>query len=245
MSNALTLYNLPGDIYDHLSEFLDNKSLFVLLMLSPRHITVSKYLLQQRKWRQKSMEHWAEVGDLKAVQYLHRRFKCEPLYLETMRRALENAAENGHLEVVKFLRGTGAAAFHALSLYEYHKHPTDVCCGNGHLEVVKFLHSVGTVFREQALSEAAANGHLEMVKFLHGIGVVGNKYVTWTMYWATQNGHLEVVQFLQSIGYNTDHMEAKMQLLHGIGRSKSICKIDFFLNNDLKNKPKPKNGCRN
>jgi len=84
-----------------------------------------------------------------------------------------------------------------------------------------------------------------MVKFLHGIGVGGNKYVTWTMYWATQNAHSEVVQFLQSIGYNTDNMEAKMQLLHGIGRSKSIYKIDFFLNNDLKNKPKPKNGCRN
>jgi hypothetical protein len=77
-ARALTLYNLPGDIYDTLSDFLDDKSLFVLLTLSPRRITVAKHLLQHRKWRKQPMEHWAQVGNLKALQYLHHRLgrKC-------------------------------------------------------------------------------------------------------------------------------------------------------------------------
>jgi hypothetical protein len=46
----LSLYNLPGDIYDTIAAFLPkNKDLYRFLTLS-RLISVSPYILQQRKW---------------------------------------------------------------------------------------------------------------------------------------------------------------------------------------------------
>ncbi|RLN51062.1 hypothetical protein BBJ29_007564 [Phytophthora kernoviae] len=103
--------------------------------------------------------------------------------------SLEAAAQNGHLEVVKFLhinfpdRGkTWALEFAAT---------------NGHLAVLTWLHEHGgdkDRFTMSAFDDAAENGHLEVVKWLHSNRREG--CTTQAMDWAAQAGHLEVVQWL-------------------------------------------------
>ncbi|TMW58657.1 hypothetical protein Poli38472_010216 [Pythium oligandrum] len=75
-------------------------------------------------------------------------------------RAMDKAAANGHLEVVKFL----------------HESRTDGCttramneaASNGHLNLVKFLHEHRKEgCTEKAMNGAAGGGHLEVVRFLH------------------------------------------------------------------------------
>ena len=186
-TEALTLDNLPVDIYDLLSDFLDNKSLYIFLTLSPRHITVSKHLLNQRKWRQKDMTHWADVGDLEALKYLHRlKRQCTDVV------AMQRASRNGHLQVVKFLHSIGVAC--SVSAMEW-------ASENGHLQVVKFLHSIGMPYDSKAIDWASHNGHLQVVKFLNSIGATCTSHA---MDWASANGHLDVVKFLHSIGAPCD-----------------------------------------
>lgn len=208
---SLTLYNLPGDIYDHLSDFLDDQSLFVLLTLSPRHITVANYLLQQRKWRKNPMEHWAEVGDLKGLQFLHRqlKIKCKP-------NAMAKASRNGHLDVVKYLHSIGApwypqsiiwASSHGhLAVVKFLHNVVKMPCpseamdwasSNGHLAVVKFLHEIGVPIGTIALDHASAYGFLDVVKFLHEIGA---PYTTEAIDYACAFGYLDVIKFLHNIG---------------------------------------------
>jgi hypothetical protein len=183
----LTLYNLPGDIYDLLSDFLDNRSLFVFLTLSPRRISVSKYLVQQRqqrRWRQEPMEHWAKKGDLKGVQYLHHRLgrKCHDTT------AMDGASFHGHLEVVQFLHSIGATCT---------TFAMDSASLEGRLDVVQYLHSIGAPCSHFAMDGASGKGHLAVVKFLHSIGAT---CTTGAMDVASSFGHLAVVQFLHSIG---------------------------------------------
>jgi hypothetical protein len=214
---TLTLYNLPGDIYDHLSDFLDNKSLFVFLTLSPRRISVSNYLLQQRKkWQQKHLWQWAGEGDLKGVQHLYRLGRKYNDYELSL--ALSLASDTGHLAVVQFLHSIGAPC------------PSDAMANasaNGHLAVVQFLHSIGAPC-PRAMFWACCCGHLEVVQYLYSIGVgVPTTPDEVVIDRASENGHLAVVQFLHSIGapLTTRAMDAAgwnghlevVQFLHGIG----------------------------
>src|SRR6476620_4102468 len=70
------------------------------------------------------------------------------------------AAENGHLDIVKFLhinRAEGCT-----------KDAMDYAARKGHLDVVKFLHINRTEgCTEWAMNCAAKGGHLDIVKYLH------------------------------------------------------------------------------
>jgi hypothetical protein len=81
----------------------------VFLTLS-RSITVSNYLLKQRqeqKYSKKSIDYWAEIGDLKGVQYC---INHKYIYSrELLAHALTCGARHGHLDVVKFLYSIGGA----------------------------------------------------------------------------------------------------------------------------------------
>ena len=159
---AISLYHLPVDIYDSISEFLDNQSLFVLLTLSPRHITVSKYLLQQRKWREKVIDHWAKVGDLKAVQYLYgcRGWHMKPTMRSETKTTPPKISRNGDLyggKIVFCFIYEGNCPSKAMY----------AACETGHLPVVAFLHNVGVFFDKTfAMKLARENGHLDVMGFL-------------------------------------------------------------------------------
>jgi len=145
----ITLYKLPGDIYDTIEHFMSNNDLFRFLTLS-RHISVSQYLLcrrQQKKWKEwKGFYLWelSSKGDLYGVKYLHsigKTFNTE---------AMDHAVCKGHLDVVKFLHSVGAPFSHR---------GIDLAVKYGHVKVVTFLQSVGVPCTESMISIAAFNSH--------------------------------------------------------------------------------------
>lgn len=102
--------------------------------------------------------------------------------------SMDRAAENGHLEVLKFLYNIGATCSTSSMIW---------AASNGHLDVLKFLHSVGVKCTERAMYYAAMKGHLDVLKFLHSIGVTCDEDA---MDYAARNKHIDVLKFLHSIG---------------------------------------------
>ena len=87
--------------------------------------------------------------------------------------AIDYAAENGHLEVVKWLHERASHAPREAGRSEgCTTSAMDLAAMNGHLQIVKWLHenrSEGCTIN--AVDWAAENGHLEIVKFLHERGL--------------------------------------------------------------------------
>ncbi|EGG23612.1 hypothetical protein DFA_05746 [Cavenderia fasciculata] len=107
--------------------------------------------------------------------------------------AMDNAASNGRLDIVK------------VSLIRYNiqfkltegcsKNAMDNAATNGHLEIVKFLHE----HRQEgcnkvAMDHASRKGHLNVVRYLHEHRSEGA--TSSAMDWAACNKHIEVVKFL-------------------------------------------------
>jgi hypothetical protein len=182
--DRLSLYNLPGDIYDLMAAFLDDPDLFRFLTLS-RHIIISSYLLRDRRralWTKCDARHLAIKGDLAGLQYLH---SLGSVAWTTY--AMDCAARNEHLAVVQYLHSIGATCT---------TNAMDWAASKGHLAVVEFLHGIGAPYTTNAMDWAAHHGHLAVVQFLHSVAA---PYTTKAMKWAARNGHLAVVGFLSKI----------------------------------------------
>ncbi|KAL2917122.1 hypothetical protein HK105_203186 [Polyrhizophydium stewartii] len=103
--------------------------------------------------------------------------------------AMDAAARNGHLHMVRYLHETHPHGCTTLAM--------DDAAANGHLAVLKFLHnnrSEGCTHR--AMDLAAANGHLDVVLFLHAYRREGASKDAMDL--AAANGHLDVLRFLHS-----------------------------------------------
>ncbi|CAK4619305.1 hypothetical protein LEN26_009107 [Aphanomyces euteiches] len=131
----------------------------------------------------------ASLGHLHIVQWLLEE-KRAPGHTS---RAMNEAAGNGHLEVVKYLhaRNTNACTPDAM----------DMAAGNGHLHVVQWLHENRTEgCTVNAFNLAAGNNHLAVVQWLvHHRREGGSAHA---MDLAAKNGHLEMVQWLH---HNTNY----------------------------------------
>ncbi|EGG22235.1 hypothetical protein DFA_04353 [Cavenderia fasciculata] len=103
------------------------------------------------------------------------------------KKAMDNAATNGYLEIVQFLhehRSEGATT-----------NAMDYAAENGHIEIVKFLsdhRSEGAT--TYAMNKASMNGHIEIIKYLHEHRSEGATAIA--MDYASKNGHIEIVKFL-------------------------------------------------
>ena len=114
-----------------------------------------------------------------------------------VRNTIGNAAENGHLEVVKYLVSLGVES-------NYLNNAFDSAASNGHIETVKYFISIGVddfKYNNFGLSSAASNGKLEMVKYLVSLGAYNSKHDS-IVRGAAINGHLDVVKYLVSVGAN-------------------------------------------
>ncbi|KDO28559.1 hypothetical protein SPRG_06417 [Saprolegnia parasitica CBS 223.65] len=151
----------------------------------------------------------ASRGFLPLVRSLHERG------LECSSDAMDNAAANGHLEVVRFLHShrregctvfamdTAAANGHLDVVTLLHFHRTEGCTTkaldsaitNGHLDIVCFLIKHRTEGASpNILDEAATKGHLDVVRYLHSLGTFGCTLAA--VDGAARFGHLKVVAFL-------------------------------------------------
>lgn len=103
--------------------------------------------------------------------------------------AMDDAAANGHLDVVKWLHihrseGCTTAAM-------------DCAAANDHLDVVQWLHSNRPEgCTTKAMDGAAENGHLDVIKWLHSNRSEG--CTAKAVEGALSNGHLRVAAWLQS-----------------------------------------------
>ena len=141
----------------------------------------------------------AGKGHMRAVKWLHEHASRHSGFCTD---AMDDAAANGHLEVVKYI----------------HAHREEGCstwavCGaaeNGHSDVVSWFYRnhLGWCHR-WTTEKVAQNGHLEVMKCIHKYGV--EECTTGVMDMAAANGHLDVVQWLHencSGGCTMDAMDA-------------------------------------
>ena len=128
-----------------------------------------------------SIDFVAEYGNLPVLIWLHNRGE------ECTTRAMDYAAMNGHLHVIRWLhenREEGCTQY-AMSW----------AAERGNLEMVKWFHENRTEgCTTQAMNWAAMNGHLHVVKWLHENRTEG--CTTKAMDWAAMNGHLPIVKFI-------------------------------------------------
>ncbi|KAJ0408963.1 hypothetical protein P43SY_002842 [Pythium insidiosum] len=132
-----------------------------------------------------TMNRAAAVGDLHVIQWVDAHDKLTYDFTEL---ALDAAACNGHLEVVRYIT----------------EHHSDVVCTtvamdlaarNGHFEVVKYLHtSRKEGCTHCAMDLAAKGGYLSIVQYLHYHRQEGCS--TQAMDFAARGGHIDVVEFL-------------------------------------------------
>ena len=173
----------------------------------------------------------ARHGHLEVVEWLHNRRYTDNVFFSFLlsanpfynnrnegctRNAMDYAARNGYLDVVKFLHNNRNEGCTIKAM--------DWAARCGHLDVVKFLHNNGKKCITNAMNWAAKYGHLDIVKFLHDnreegcttramdsaawsghldivIWLHNNRTegcTTYAMNGATRNGHLDIVEYLHN-----------------------------------------------
>ncbi len=101
--------------------------------------------------------------------------------------AMDFAAANGHLEVVKWLHNNRKEGCTTWAM--------DWAALNGHLDVIKWLHENRTEgCTKYAMDMSTRNGHLEVCMWLHENRTEG--CTVYAMDWAVKNGHCDVIKWL-------------------------------------------------
>ncbi|CAL6327321.1 unnamed protein product [Bathycoccus prasinos] len=161
------------------------------------------------KWNERTINVAACQGNLEMVKY------CVANECPIDEWACKFAAQNGHLECLKYLReeakvpwdfptANWAATNGHLHILEYlverkyDKYDVDACkfaAKYGHLDCLKYLHETAKApWDRYTASRAAENGHLHILEYL-----VERKYDQYNKYacqWAAVNGHLDCLKYL-------------------------------------------------
>jgi hypothetical protein len=128
------------------------------------------------------------------------------------------AAREGHLDVVKYLRdvcnleandlGVDFAAFENRLeiikdtfenniLVKPSQTTADYATHNGYLDIIKYLHSVGITCSNKGADYATFNGHLHVIKYLHEV-----QHIDCTqdgLQYSINKGYQHIVDYLQTI----------------------------------------------
>ncbi|OQR89037.1 hypothetical protein THRCLA_22758, partial [Thraustotheca clavata] len=123
-------------------------------------------------------------GTLPLLQYL-----IDDLYDDIDRSllAIDYAADNGHLHIVKFLHENGCR--------ECSTDAVDLAAGHGYIDIIKWLHQNRTEgCTSEALEEALSNDHLNIVEYLETHYNVG--FSKYAMANAARKGNFDAIKFL-------------------------------------------------
>ena len=194
-----------------MDEAAGNGHLEVLKWLHKRrHKFINRRLNRRRYYYRYSLQNAAWGGHFEVVKWLHQHTKAPTVD------AINYAARNGHLDILKFLNKNRPDAICSYDdlidasenghldvvkyLCENFFYPDDEQCiinatQSGHLDIITFFHEQQyPVFSASAMNIAAANGHLDIVKYLHENRTEG--CTTYAMDFAAENGHLDIVKYL-------------------------------------------------
>jgi len=111
---------------------------------------------------------------------------------------LFDAAENGHIEMVKWIFANDVTAD---DMYGTTCTALKYAARGGHLDIVQWLTTNGGVWGEplvEVMIDAASEGHLDVVQWLVENGSV--EHFNDAMVAAASEGHLEIVQYLTANG---------------------------------------------
>ena len=132
-------------------------------------------------WMEGSIEAAAKQGNLEMVKY------CVANECPIDEYACASAAENGHLEVLKYLREEGKAP--------WDWNTAAWAAQNGHLHILEYLvERKYDNIDERACQWAAKNGHLDCLKYLHETAKAPWNYLA--VREAHRHNHTECVQYL-------------------------------------------------
>jgi Ankyrin repeats (3 copies) len=98
--------------------------------------------------------------------------------------AMDEAAEGGHMEIVKLMIEKGARYFNDAMVK---------ASKGGQLEIVKLMIEKGATDFNSAMVYAARGGHMEIVKFMIEKGATN---FNWAMAFAAKGGQMEIVKFM-------------------------------------------------
>lgn len=132
-------------------------------------------------------------GNMGVVEWIYKNYPETHTQI-TIEKAIEYAADYGHLEIIKFMMKNGG---------EVTEDTLCLAARGGHLDIVKFLDE-NDITSAYADKEAASAGHLEVVKYLqkHGDGYITVSHqdnliqVPAALYGAVQGAKLEIIKFL-------------------------------------------------
>ena len=142
-----------------------------------------KWIREEKKcdWDSGTINAAARQGNLEMVKYCVAN-EC-PMYED----ACENAAENGHLEILKYLREEVKARWDWNTATRAAK--------NGHLHILEYLvEREFDEYDEFSCESAAKFGHLDCLKYLHETAKAPWDHVA--VFAAHKNNHTECVQYL-------------------------------------------------
>lgn len=129
--------------------------------------------------------------------------------------ACDNAAQNGHLEIIKWATENGCPwSVHTIFSSVYSgkleilkwlrengcEWNATICLNaarNGYLEILQWVYQNGCPWDDRTCAEAAENGHLEILQWVHQNGCPWNFR---TCSYAALNGHFEIIKWARENG---------------------------------------------
>jgi len=142
-----------------------------------------KWAREEKKcrWDRWTIHAAARQGNLEILKY------CVANECPVDYDACSFAAENGHLEVIKYLREEGKAPWDSSTAY--------LAARNGHLHILEYLvERKYDKYDEYACQFAARHGHLDCLKYLHETAKA--PWNSEAIRKAYENNHPECVQYL-------------------------------------------------
>ena len=131
---------------------------------------------------------------------------------------LKLAAEQGHLEIVKWLVKYGVTPLDDALIGAANK---------GHIEIVKYLLKRGANVHaksDQALGDASRTGNLEMVKLLVESGANIHAVQDYALRIAAGKGHLDVVKYFVEHGADVNAMDGEPLIQAAYNRKLAVLK---------------------
>jgi hypothetical protein len=188
----LTIWNNDVD-YSHLPQN-------VYLSLGLPNVEVSRFANSEKEDPDVGLTISAKVGCMYSLMF----FKSVGATAYRIEVAMEKAARNGHIEIVKQCKEWGARSFNV---------SMERAAAGGHIEIVILCKSWGADYFRWTWAEAAYNGHYDIVKLLLECDDTDHSYINEAMEWAAYRGHIDIIRLCKENGTRGHFKRYKRALL--------------------------------